>query len=110
MKAPPRCPSCTRRQVERGRLGNWECPVMPCHGPKGTDLVHVPSGEQTCPECGTTMVTAASTQDALFWIHGFGWGEQQVRTSCPACGHFSSYDTVVPPTHWSRPERAGTVS
>jgi hypothetical protein len=96
-----RCPSCTRRLVERGRVNNWECEVMPCHGPKGKALVHLPTGQRLCPKCGQPLVVVASTQDALFWLHGFGWGEQTVRDSCRACGYFHQFETIVPPSKWA---------
>ena len=97
MSEPRRCPSCRRRFIERGRIGNWECEVMPCHGPKGSALAHLPAGKRLCPECGEPLVTVARTQEALFWMHGFGYGEQGVRDSCRACGWHREYETVVKP-------------
>lgn len=96
-----RCPSCTRRLVERHRVGVWECEVMPCHGPKGTALVHLPAGTRTCPECGELLVTAVATQEALFWLHGFGYGEQVTRDSCRSCGWHREFETAARPTRKS---------
>jgi hypothetical protein len=78
---------------------------MPCHGPKGSEVVHVPAGERTCPDCGGPLVTVSGTQEALFWLHGFGYGEQHVRESCPGCGWYREHESAVRPAR-----REGRVS